>query len=111
MTISWIDGCGFNDGWDVCIFRQTWHHPRALYRSENIHVNYQTFVIVQDSCYIAPSLGSSLLPKLGRVRVNIIGQVPWCEHLSVGETIDISMPKVGRVDISWTRYARPESVR
>ena len=69
------------------------------------------FAIPMDDCYIRASLGSSLLPKLGRVRVNIIGQMPWCEHLSVGETIDISMPKVGRVDISWTRYARPESVR
>lgn len=74
-------------------------------------VNHQTFVIIQDSCYIAFPLGSSLLPKLGRVRVNIIGHMPWCEHLSVGETIDVSMPKVGRVDISWTRYARPELVR
>jgi len=29
----------------------------------------------------------------------------------VGETIDVSMPKVGRVDIPWSRYARPELVR
>lgn len=27
-------------------------------------INHQPFVIVQDSCYIASSLGSSLLPKL-----------------------------------------------
>jgi len=31
------------------------------------------------------------------VRVNILGFMPWREHLSVGETSDASMPKVGRV--------------
>ena len=69
------------------------------------------FAIPMDDCYISASLGSSLLPQFGRVRINIIGHMPWYEHLSVGETIDISMPKVGRVDISWTRNARPEPVR
>lgn len=50
-----------------------------------------------------PALGSSLFPVVGSVRVNILGHMPWCEHLSVGETIDTSMPEVGRVGVSLTQ--------
>ena len=57
---------------------------------------------------VAPSLGNSLLLIVIRVRINILCQMPWCGHLSVGETIDILMPEVGRVRISWTQYARPD---
>jgi putative Mn2+ efflux pump MntP len=38
----------------------------------------------------------------GSVRINILGNMPWCEHLLVGETDDTSMPKVGRVVVSLT---------
>lgn len=55
------------------------------------------------------SLGISLLPVAGSVRINIIGHMPWCEHLSVGETIDIPMPEVGRVGMSWTRCPTGDS--
>ena len=35
--------------------------------------------------------------------------MPWCEHLSVGETIDISTLQVGGVAMSWTLYSTREN--
>lgn len=50
-----------------------------------------------------PLLGSSLLlTSVQSVRVNILGRLPWHEHLRVGETNDASMPKAGRVVASLT---------